>query len=690
MLNPSESSQYENLEPIVRISHVNTQLTEEFTSFQNEQLQNFYLAQGYILSAADLQKLIREKRPHFQSNLFNPKILKLAGNFIDNMPGIDILGVEEGDHQKARMFQEINDFINNTTNNLEYELSKAYITAIIARITWMNQYYTYEQGDKKGNVLIEAYTPFLKFDTSLTDFRTLKDCNFISDDVWYSPEEIIHTYAKNKPELKSKILEISEALLGNSTSKKQLLATWSERLMNMTIEYGGEVKGYDESQLQATYDKNAMWHNSRGKFKVVDFYERRDIPVMLYHDNAENKDYDLSDMIRVSNSGSRWYDNEKLQMLRYQLGDGIKGKVFEEVENKIYQTSVVPGMNLCLYDDLQQLQNGNFKFIPILCYDFHPNVLETKSVIDHIKDPIRNYNLRDNTNLTYLMRATHGGIMAEESAVIGKETALAKSRSTIGGMDVFNNGALSGQKIKEKQVPPADNAIMQYQEFKALEVDAISGIGQNAVGRQESSGENGKLFNARVRESDIMQSWATRNANNAGLLISQNNIWFIQNMMKEERSFRILQDFGDPYWLTINKRVLGKVINDVSVGQYDVKISQTPVGKGAKEIEAQKAMSLIEILMQLNPLFVDPKEVVKLSAVSNRSAWMRRIELVEGQIEQQAKQQTAIEEQMTAQTEEDNLLNFAKEYAGIENQLANNKLLSEQMNYNKVLSQVME
>ena len=687
MLNPSESSKYEDQEAIIRISHIDTQLTDEFASFQNEQLQNFYLAQGYILSAADLNKLITERRPHFQSNLFNPKVLKLAGNFIENMPGIDVFGVEEGDHQKAVIFKSLNDHINNVTNSLEYELAKAYMLAIIARITWVNQYYSYEAGDHKGNVCIEAYTPFLKFDTSLTDMRTLKDCNYIDDDAWYSPEEILHTYARKNPELTGKVLEVSEALLGNSTSKKQLIATWSERIMNMVVEYGGEIKGYD--QVSQIVDKYGLWINARGKFKVIDFYERRDVPVMIWHDWKRRKEVDYSDVVRVKDFGRDWYDNDKLQLLRQNLGDGINGKFEEDTDSIIYQTSIAPGMNLKLYDAPQQLQNGNFKFSMLSCYDFHPNALETKSVIDHIKDPVRSYNLRDNTNLTYLMRVAHGGMMAEESAVKGKETALRKSQSTIGGMDIFNNGALSGNKIKEKSVPTVNQGVERYQEMKLAEVDLISGIGLNAVGRQESANESGKLFNSRVQESDVMQAWVIRNANNLGLQISKNNLWFIQNFMKEERSFRILQDFSDPYWLTINKRVMGELINDVSIGQFDVQVSKTIVGRIGKEIKNAKTMQLTELMMKINPQYVDVIEVIKASDVDNMSAWIKRVELVEGKIEEQLKQQTAIEEQQTATVEEENLLNFAKEYAALESQLQQNKAFVDESNYDNVLQQAM-
>lgn len=680
-----ENSKHNDLNTLVRIQAAEVMLRDEFNDFQQEQLQNFYLASGYILSAADLQKLIKEKRPHFQSNLFNHKVLQLSGNFVENLPGIDILGVNQDDHAKAQIFRSLNDYILHTANNIEYELAKAYIYAIIGRISWVGQEWNFKK-NPLGMVDVYAYTPFLKFDTSVTDMLTMKDMNYISDQAWLSSEEICAIYARKNDALKSEIMERSKNIFGESTMQKKQLATWAEKLHNLVVEYGGELKGYDATEITQTYDKYGTWHNKNGKLNVIDWYERRETPVMYINEQMTGKRMDVSEIVRVKDTYDKdWYDNDKLQyILQTQF---IRPKVQEDYESRVYQISIVPGLNLVLYNGQQQLQNKNFKFSPVLCYNFHPNIMETKSVIDHIKDPVRSYNLRDNTNLTYLMRATHGGEYVEESAITGKEAAI-KNGNKIGSMTVLNNGAISGNKIKPKDVPNVDFALEKYQDRKMMEIDQISGVGLNAQGQQESQGESGKLFNLRIQQSDIMQGWVVQNANNALIQLAKNNLFYIQKFMKEERSFRIEQEFGDPYWLAINRKVMGQVINDVTVGEYDVRISKVPFGKAAREMDYQKALQITEILMQLNPAFVDPKEIVKLSTLSNRDAWIKRIEMVEGQQEAQVQQQLAIEQQQREAEEEKNILDYETQMIQADKQVLDNLAMVGDLDFESILKQV--
>ena len=92
------NTKYENQEVLVRIGNGELSLSEKFSNFFEEVLKNYYYIQGYIYSDADLKKLVKEKRPTFQSNLFRPVLNRLKGGGQDNMPGWDIYGITEDDH----------------------------------------------------------------------------------------------------------------------------------------------------------------------------------------------------------------------------------------------------------------------------------------------------------------------------------------------------------------------------------------------------------------------------------------------------------------------------------------------------------------------------------------------------------------------------------------------------------------
>lgn len=673
-------SDYEKPDIIARITNAEVQLFNQFRPFLTEQLQNDNLAIGMIYNTADRLKLKREKRPMFETNYFHDKLLDLGSNFRGNVPGVDIMGRTEDDHRRAEMFRDLNDYILHTGNDFTYEMSKAYLSAQIRRITWIKQEFNYIS-DEEGMVDISFYNKMLKFDTSMLG-RDANEMQFISDDGWLSPEEIIQIYAKKNPDLAEEIQEKSRWIFGDRDTGFNRLATWSERVMNMTVDYSGESQGYDTIKLAA--DVHGNWWNDKGRLKVVDWYERRRFNTMVITDRLTGQQIDISDTIRVTEVGKDWYDNDLLQSIiqRYSLIESPH--IEEDFTTKIYQSSVIPALNIVPYDGPQQLQNGNFKFTMVLCFDFHPDILQTKSMIDHTKDIVRLMNHADNTNMTYLGRAANGGVYVEESAVKGLENQATNKHFTI-----LKDGAISKQRFKEKGVPPVNQANIQFQQQKSLELDRISASTPASRGIQESKQESGKLHGQKILQTEQMNEWASENAQSAGLQISENNVWYIQNFFSTERTFRIIHNQLNPYWLTINQKAMGEVLNDVSVGKYDVMISKTPYGRQAKEIERAKLDLMIERLMALDPRYVDPKLIVELYEPSKMDEWIKRIEFVEGIQQQELQAQIAKEQQEREANEENQLLGTESQLIQNEASSLQNEQLAGQMGMEQLLSGIM-
>lgn len=628
---------FDDMSTILRIQQASLALEDSFRPFIEEQLQNFALATGRIYSEADLARLRKEKRPTFQSNLFHYLLLKVSGDFKGNMPGIDITGRTRDDHRRAGMMKDINDFILYTGNDITYELAKAYVFAIIGRIGWIKQEHTYRYDDE-GMVDIRFYNKFLKFDPNTSD-RRFETCQYISDEAWLTPEELVTTYAYNNPELATLIYERSRAILGSDDKSRKMLARWAERMLNMVVEYGGEVKGYDADKL--AFDIKGDFHSESGRFKAIDFYERRLFSTMHVYDRVEGFMYDFSDIIRIKETGADWYDKNKLQLALSRLRD-TEPYIDEKNETRIHQTSTIPGLQLKAFDKLQQLQNKNFKFTAILCYDWHPDYLQTKSLIDVAKDPVKSYNHRDNTNLTYLMRSALGGAYIEKKYTKGFENQINSTK--IGGMTVVGDGAIRNKGIMEKGVPPVNASIERYQALKQREVELITGLPPSSRGIAEFSGESGKHYQEKVQQADVMMEWASENAQAAMLQITRNNIFYVQNFFTEERVFKITFNRNEPYWLTINKQIAGEVLNNTQVGKYDVLLSTMPIGRIAKEIRKNRMVEMISLLSSLDPRYVDPKEIVEIYEPDNKDQWLLRIEMVEGQLAQEIQLQAAMKQ----------------------------------------------
>ena len=638
-------SKYEDVEAVARIGTAEMKLSGDFQAFHREILQNFYRLAGHIYSSKDLQKLAIENRPDFEWNLFLPIILSILGNFKANIPGIDITGFTKDDERGSELQDKLMNFYLYQANDMGYEFAIAFLYAIVGKIGWLKTTYD-TQKDDEGMCNVSWYDPLrLKFDTNWQR-RDCSDMRFISDGGWYDPEEIITLFAKRKPDLRDEVYEKGILIAGESTIKKgklkRMLITWAERFLNASIQYGGRKQGYDNTVDNIRYGYSGSWYNGDGRFKVIDFYEKRLLPTMSITDMSTGEEKDVTEEVknlRGDRFGNDWFDQEKLQEQRKQFIEPEVTQVWDEV---IWQTSVCPAMNIVLHDGMQKFQNKHFKFIPVLCYNFHPEILETKSVMDHIIDPVSSYNLRRNTILTYVMRAAHGGFLAEESAIAGHEDDFASNE--IGGVKKVRDGSLTKKAIVPIQPATYPEALKIEAETEKEDINIISASPPNFQGRQQSKNESGVAIENRVQQAELMQDWIAENAQAALLIVGKNLISLGQRFLTMPRTIQILADEQDPTWLELNQYYLGRIMNDVSYGKYNLRISKAPNGRHAQDREFALSMEMANWLLQIDPSLVDPELVIEASPLKNKQKWITKIRVATGNIAAQIEQMAFAEE----------------------------------------------
>lgn len=630
---------YEDIETIGRIAFGELALENKYSLFKREVIENFNLANGYIYSNADLYKLQSEKRPTFQYNLFLPIIMRILGGFKNSIIGVDFIPKTEQDQDMSVVIKAINDFVLYQANDIEYEISKAFAHAVIGRIGWIKQDYIYSPEFPQGMIDIKFYDPFrIKIDLNTTR-RDLKDCNYISDSGWYPIEDIINIYAQDNIELRELLLEKAKIILGESSVSKfkNMIKTWAERLFDSISSYSGEVKGFDTYKLK---NLNEFVDRKDGLFKVIDWYEKRLVRSMILIDFDNNKEYDISDFIRKSDTNYTsidWYDKDKLNQITQNF---VNYKLVEQLQNKIFQTSIVPALNIVLYDAPHIL--SNFKFTPIFCYDIHIDVTETKSIVDFIKDPVKSANQRRNTMLTYITRIAHGGWIAEESAIKGFMDDFLSN--DIVQVKRVRDGSLSQGRIQQITIPQMPTALDKLQLEDMEFVKYISGVRDNALASSESANESGVLFRQKVFQSELIQEWISDNGQSALLQISKNNLEYIQKLFTEERIIRIIDRINNQVnFLTINKTIMMGdekiVINDVTKGSFDVIISKTPYGKAQRETEFNKLITLAQLIASINPAYIDPIMLIEASGLKSSQRWIEYIKNQNSQLQQQLNQQ---------------------------------------------------
>ena len=694
-----KDSPFQDTYTVSRYIELESKLQPIFKTWKKERKQNFRRVAGELYSQADLQKLRNEMRPDFIYNYLVPFILKLGGSFKSGSKKLEVRPNTFGDDQLARIASQVLDWIHYDINDLESEHAKSYLDSLIGRIGWMVQDWSFED-EPLGNVRIRRYDgDKLMFDPNFTQ-RDTSDMNYVLDVNWMTPEEMKLMFARESEEMWHEIDYWAKTMLGEDTIKQNRLAVLAERVWGRTKQYLGIKSGYDRITSPTTdyYDSN------EGLFKVLEFHERRTelryiikskVPSFdLLTGEPKFNEFDITDAIDASLDGNS-YDNAKLQMVKtkYVNDNGGQYDIEKKIVNQIYQTTVIPAMNMKVYDEPYAIQNGLFKYVPVFCFDFDSDPLLNRSYVDLMADPVSSLNLRRNTILTILMKHAKGGVYYEEGAIPeGHEDDF--HSNTVGANKMVSKGALQQNRIKD--IPPAPIPVgeMEYQQEDKQSLRELSGLGNNATGLKESANESGKAVAERTANADEMQFWVQENALGQLKLIGRNTLAIVSRYMTMKRVIEVANEEDNPFWFTINEAALNELTgeyylkNDMSrVGEYRVKLATVPFGRDDKDKEFEETMVLSKVLAEIDPMLVSPHIVVKASRSKYKREYLSHINNVLGRMD--LMQQKAIAQEQIENVKNEMMLmaQLEQQNLGLESQKMQNEGQKMNLDVNKLVQQ---
>lgn len=668
---------HENLQLISHVENAEYRTSRLLDRYFREMYENFRRVNGHIYSEADLEKLNLEKRPAFVYNLFRPILLQLAGNFKTNMGKIEALPRTPGDVQLTNILNDLLDYVFITANDVEAEMIKSYINAVIGRVGWIYGDWRYDL-DPEGMYWIEAYDPFrIIWDVSQPTHNT-KKWSYIIDRGFYTVEEIRNYYADDNPDMWDEITEKAKLMLGESEIRSKQILSMIERVFGMEVLYQGKESGYDAYSLAFSgiqYGETQYFDTASGKFKVIDFHERRSEQIYTAFLPISGEEYDITQHVESliekryrgklsrEKKASDYRDaaaEVRARMIAGGLGDV---KIQKKIITQIYQTSVCPALNMVLYDEPYTVQNGNFKLVPVFCFEMGQEIYEWKSYVDDLIDVIRAYTLNMNTMQTYLMKAVHSETWIEEDALGEYEEAFTQNK--IGAVKKTKRGAVSGGKIKLIQPAALPPGHMQMSLFQKEAIKEISGVRDNALGTRENANESGRLFQQRIAQTDLLQIIPQDQAIGQMKLLGENAADNLFYYLTPGRVIRIIRDETNPYWIQINEDSIEKlfvsntgqiqsgevIYGKISESKFDIIISEVPYGQTAKEKEHMERLSLAELALRMNrPDYIPFQYFVKRSSLREKDEWLtylKSAEQTQAGTMQQATQQAMEEKRLS-------------------------------------------
>lgn len=174
-------------------------------------------------------------------------------------------------------------------------------------------------------------------------------------------------------------------------------------------------------------------------------------------------------------------------------------------------------------------------------------------------------------------------MQAEDLEEHGAETGLVLE---------YNRGSSPPAKIQPNQIPTGLDRISQK---AAANIKAISGINDSMLGT-DSAEVSGIAIQAKQNRGVIMIQVPLDNLQKTRQYLAEKILNLIQVFYSEERVIRITND-DDPMEtrdeMVINQMTpSGEIVNDLTVGEYDVIISTMPARDSFDEVQFAEALSL--------------------------------------------------------------------------------------------------
>lgn len=165
--------------------------------------------------------------------------------------------------------------------------------------------------------------------------------------------------------------------------------------------------------------------------------------------------------------------------------------------------------------------------------------------------------------------------------------------------------AAGGPPVRMQPEPPPAGLLADVQ-AAAQDIDAATGVYRENLGR-ESNAISGRAIMSRQREGDVGTYLYADNLARAVQHVGRIIVDSLPRVYDTERAIRTLGEDGTTKFAVINKQdpVTGRIINDISVGRYDVVASVGPAFSTRREEGREFLMAMMQALPQVSQVGAD-------------------------------------------------------------------------------------
>lgn len=521
--------------------------------WRKEAREDFDFAAGHQWSDEDKQVLRDQGRPPITFNRVLPVIKAVAGSEVNTRQDIQYLPREIGDASLNEVLTEAGRYLADEAE-AEDEESDAFVDCAICGLGWLEQRLDYER-DPSGFYTEDRISPFeMYWDASATK-RNLSDARR----VWR---------AKSMDRLEA------EGLFPD-IEPEDLDAAWAE-------DRDGEEPHHEiqpgERRSERTGDGDSGAKTKRVTIVECQWWER--VRVALVIDPTTGQPSEMPE--------------EQAKVLERRAAIlGMPVQIFHQMRRK-YRRAFLGARILGTVDDAPA--GNQFSYVS-LTGDRDQNRNGWFGIVRPMRDPQRFANKWLSQTLDMLNRQQKGGVMYEAGAVEDTRE-FEENYAKPGSVTQVNAGALTGGRIRDKQLPQMPNGHWQLMEFAINSIRDSSGVNLEILGQQQQA-QAGVLEMHRKQAAMNILATLFDALRRARKHIGSVRLYFIQNYLSDGRLVRITGPTGS--------QVI-PLIRDRTAGDFDVVIDEAPSSPNQQAIVWSTFVQVLPVIKDM----ITPEVLVEI------------------------------------------------------------------------------
>ena len=267
-------------------------------------------------------------------------------------------------------------------------------------------------------------------------------------------------------------------------------------------------------------------------------------------------------------------------------------------------------------------------------------------MVRNLLSPQEQLNKIASQELHIVNTTANSGWMVESGSLVGMTSDDLEEHGAETGLVLeYNRGSNPPAKIQPNQIPTGLDRIAMK---AAANIKTISGVNDSMLGT-DSAEVSGIAIQAKQNRGVVMIQVPLDNLRKARQYLAERILDLVQTFYTEQRIIQITNE-DDPMKprepMIINEMTPeGRIINDLTIGEYDVVVSTAPARDSFDEVQFAEALNLRQV-----GVAIPDDAIIQYSHLARKEELAKRIRMITG-VEQSPEQQemAAVQSQMAMQ-----------------------------------------